>query len=499
VNVVYLPPVLPGELDLADLNRRLCMGGVVLDWSQVAEASRDQLAVLLAGLDLVEHSELLGIDTVPESLAEAVLQAFSKQDDKLCHSPEHIHSLTAKPTPTVWEPEQQTDQLVEASGSQTESDTARDGAAQSRPEPVRTVLQPPSPSVLRDELQRLVLQDLLGPAGGPEEELEETKVRDRYLVGALAPRDQKVDPEEMDELAIPEESSIEDGPTDETNLQSATLSPSAIGMSFCVEGTTTSLLVKASWGYYSREHSETLKNPKGSSKMVWKRRQMGGEPKIFHLKEGPIPPWSPEAEEQPNVVVRGLIRRTENFWTVTLFLVNEQREPEKNRDHAWIFQPELIVEAPDGAPIFQRRPSIRRKNQTDEEQMMAMLYRHHVAFAIGHGISVHAQTLPDDSTKAVRLSTRVVPSYEVPRTESPTSTEIPGLANLVLDMRELAESPATELARRYSTAQARPHLQRSAYPMAQSSSPRFPRTGLSWPALCPAPFFCPRPHAPTHP
>ena len=44
---------------------------------------------------------------------------------------------------------------------------------------------PPSPSAIRDELERLVLLDLLGPAGGPEEEVEDSSVRDRYLVGAL--------------------------------------------------------------------------------------------------------------------------------------------------------------------------------------------------------------------------------------------------------------------------------------------------------------------------
>src|SRR5439155_25956510 len=133
--------------------------------------------------------------------------------------------------------------------------------AKPRAEPVRSILQAPSPAALRDELERLVLQDLLGPAGGPEEEIDEASVRDRYLVGALAPRDQQVIPEEMDELAIPEEGSIEDGANDDAALQIASLYPSSIGMSFSVDGSATSLSVEASWGYYRREHSETLKTP----------------------------------------------------------------------------------------------------------------------------------------------------------------------------------------------------------------------------------------------
>lgn len=38
----------------------------------------------------------------------------------------------------------------------------------------------PSVAILRDELQSMVLHDLLGPAGGPEEELDVERVHERY-------------------------------------------------------------------------------------------------------------------------------------------------------------------------------------------------------------------------------------------------------------------------------------------------------------------------------
>jgi hypothetical protein len=199
--------------------------------------------------------------------------------------------------PASWATEQQAD--LNGAAMATEEELVR--AAQHSPFLPSSILQPLSPSALRDELERLVLQDLLGPAGGPEEEIDEGSVRDRYLVGALAPRDQQVLPEEMDELAIPEEGSVEDGANDDAALQIASLYPSSIGMSFIVDGTATYLSVKASWGYYKREHSETLKTPKGAPKMVWKRQHVGERSKNFSLKEGPIPSWSPEAEEQPDV------------------------------------------------------------------------------------------------------------------------------------------------------------------------------------------------------
>jgi hypothetical protein len=59
----------------------------------------------------------------------------------------------------------------------------------------------PSPRELRAELEQIVIRDLLGPAGGPAEELDERSVRDRYLVGMLAPRGQLLRPEQSDELA----------------------------------------------------------------------------------------------------------------------------------------------------------------------------------------------------------------------------------------------------------------------------------------------------------
>jgi len=57
-------------------------------------------------------------------------------------------------------------------------------------------LNPPAlttktPSNIRDELMEMVIRDLLGPAGGPDEELNqfEDHAYQRYLVGMLAPKD----------------------------------------------------------------------------------------------------------------------------------------------------------------------------------------------------------------------------------------------------------------------------------------------------------------------
>ena len=66
-----------------------------------------------------------------------------------------------------------------------------------------SVLATVSPAAIRDELTDMVIRDLLGPAGGPEEELNqyEDHVYGRYLVGMLAPKEQEIAGGELDELA----------------------------------------------------------------------------------------------------------------------------------------------------------------------------------------------------------------------------------------------------------------------------------------------------------
>ncbi len=76
---------------------------------------------------------------------------------------------------------------------------------------------------------------------------------------------------------------------------------------------------------------------------------------------------------------------------------------------------------------------------------MAMLYRHHVEFGVGHGVSIHAECPDGICDKAFRLSTRVVPTHEVPQTTPPTTANWPRMSGLVLDMKELGETPTSQI------------------------------------------------------
>jgi hypothetical protein len=68
-----------------------------------------------------------------------------------------------------------------------------------------------STAQIRAKLEQLVVDDLLGPAGGPEEEVAEDRVTERYLVGMLAPRHTASVPEETDALALGGQPSTEEG------------------------------------------------------------------------------------------------------------------------------------------------------------------------------------------------------------------------------------------------------------------------------------------------
>lgn len=88
--------------------------------------------------------------------------------------------------------------------------------------PPSALLQKPSATAIRDKLESLVLADLLGPAGGPEEEVDERRVSERYLVGMLAPRKQRREEERYgdghDPLAIATRGTLEEGPSDDVTL-----------------------------------------------------------------------------------------------------------------------------------------------------------------------------------------------------------------------------------------------------------------------------------------
>lgn len=329
---------------------------------------------------------------------------------------------------------------------------------------------------VRNLLQQAVVDDLLGPARGPEEEIVGMSVRDRYLVGKLAPKvpyddgssgspftadDSDEEPADLVKVentdhndhsksaggAVDED---DDAAIDANNNQS--LVPSSLGFTFCIDGSLPDLELTVSWGRYERADSEFVTNPKsGNPARCWKRIPSGGTT-VLKLQEGRIKPFVIDKESE-QVFIQGSVTRElpNHSRLVTLFLVNEQIRPDQNQDAAWIFQPELRVKSPEGKAIFVRKP-FWDVNEVDEElKALNMIYRKKVEFAVGHGIAVHATPAVDDYEKATEIHTVVMPEYEIPVTETPGSEleDRPAMRQLykdgLLDMRHLAELPKDEL------------------------------------------------------
>ena len=280
---------------------------------------------------------------------------------------------------------------------------------------------PAERSYIRDLLEQAVTDDLVGPADGPEEEIVGMSVRDRYLVGKLAPPDTSVSDDQVEELSDAAEGDSENDEREPDASTSRSLVPSSLGFTFCVDGSVETVELQVRWGRYERTESERIDEKTGNTFRCWKRVPSGGTATLS-LGSRIVAPLAPDPA-CPDVLIQGTVGEplSNGDRMVTLFLVNCQAKPEENQDRAWIFQPEMIVRDPEGRAIFHRRPFANEIGADEELAALEMIYRRRVEFAVGHGVSVHAVTATDDPQRAVEVRTCIVPQYEVPVTETPGS------------------------------------------------------------------------------
>jgi len=294
----------------------------------------------------------------------------------------------------------------------------------------------------------LLIADLLGPAAGEVEEIpwHLGKPRNRYLIGILAPHGSSVTPDERDVLASAGGDSAEEGPTEGEGAATDHLYPSSIGLSFVVESACSALLITASWGKYEQTESAHETTATGKLRRVWKRQPKGGH-LVLRLADGPIAE-TPDAS-QHEIKIEGRIRRSSRGWVVTIFLINRHSGAESNSDAVWIFQPQIAVAAEDGSACFIQKAESESggfsKIEIEERDQLKMLYRDELEYAVGHGAAVHADVTDAARAKAQRLTTRVMPWYDVPQVEAPRPEENSDLRGILLDMKELAERSSADV------------------------------------------------------
>ena len=290
----------------------------------------------------------------------------------------------------------------------------------------------------------MLLANLLGPEGGDHEELSgSVQVRDHYLVGMLAPRSTVVTPEELDELAVEGQPDTEGQTPDVSAPSSPSLFPSSLGMTFGAAGEAKAIAFRATWGRYEKVQAD-VEGEEGRPKRMWRRTPAGGT-LTLPLVDGPFQ-CDPPDPEHPEVIVKGRVRSNGSDWIISAFLVNGQTEPAQNKDEAWLFQAELRADSTDGTPVFRRAMPDQLLDGGDEEaNALAMAYRDHVEFAVGHGVGVHVAVDSSDPRRAFTVRTAATPSWEVPRTDPPTAADFPALGKVALDMAELAETSDADL------------------------------------------------------
>ncbi len=297
----------------------------------------------------------------------------------------------------------------------------------------------------------MVIRDLLGPAGGPDEELNqyEDHAYQRYLVGMLAPKGSEIAGGELDELATGDGDEGEDGVPESGVPAGGTYFPSSLGLSFVVAADAQQIVVDAEWGQYLRVRSDTQVNKDGNPANVWKRNPVTAPSLTLDLKDGTLKPIVPH-KDHPLVQLQGRIRLTLDGWVVTLFMVNQQEERKRHgepKDEVWVFQPKLRVQGTEQQAIFVQRKNAKADLSKmdpltrEETETLDMLYRHQREFAVGHGISVHA-TLPEPlAERATQVETEWVPRFEVPQQTPRSPADDENLTGVVMDMKELAELP----------------------------------------------------------
>jgi len=96
-----------------------------------------------------------------------------------------------------------------------------------------------SKTEIRNQLLRLVLDDLLGPKGGEEEFIKDNKIENRYVLGKLYPKtggeEEEEEDEEEDDFELEDSTEEEMGELEKTPNYRG-IFPSSIGISFSVPG-----------------------------------------------------------------------------------------------------------------------------------------------------------------------------------------------------------------------------------------------------------------------
>lgn len=286
-------------------------------------------------------------------------------------------------------------------------------------------------AAVRARLVEFFQRDLVGPAHGEDELLEERPSL-RYSAGILFPRSSERDesaeaggiasdadtakaqgePENaaplQEEEGEPAPNEVVDDDHDDTITLANTFKPAAMGLSFCSTAAD-KIAVAVSAATYATAAVE--------GRPRWKREALKLEPVLVDLsKEG----WHDDRIVD-GLRLRVLVRkRPDGTRLCTASLFNDTQERTANARE--FFQVAMSVRSVDGQPCFCEYRKLAFDGHDEEERSLAMLYRKRGVFAAGHGCAADWSDAVGGRVAEVRTS--VVPAARVPPVV-PTDTDEP--------------------------------------------------------------------------
>ncbi len=274
---------------------------------------------------------------------------------------------------------------------------------------------------VRDRLVEFFRKDLVGPAHGTNEELEE-KPSIRYSAGVLFPPATPVDesseagglatdsettstaaegtPLDTDEheasANLNGDASAEDAVPDDAVTLANTYKPSAIALSFLVAPRTTKLVIVPYAATYERTQGE-------NRRATWRRQELPLTEETFPLNKSRRA--SVERTISSGLRLRLVSRpRRDGTTLCTACLYNVTHEGQE------FFQVRISLKG-DGHEAFSEYASAAMSATDDEELALAMLYRERRVFAVGHGCAVDWTS---SGKYASELATATVPAVTIP-------------------------------------------------------------------------------------
>jgi hypothetical protein len=289
----------------------------------------------------------------------------------------------------------------------------------------------------RSSVVERIRKQLFGPFAG-ENEAVEGKPFWRYMSGILFPSD--ISTEALGESDEPDATGVDDDGDagDPTIGLSYKELPRSMGVSFFLVGGS-SLICEVEGGAYERSEKSR----------PWIRRSLATQrsPSIAEFR---CPDSSTRAQMNSAVLegrayVSVLFRPREGGHLVTATLVNSQRtsgEGASQQIAGMLFQCRMKIRVETG--VIGEYPTVTRYSKHEEDEELALAYRHRKTYGIGHGCSAQW----DDSV--AKIGVRELVAEPLPMVEVKgltTEIEMPAAARSALSLRWLADPgvPTTQL------------------------------------------------------